>query len=336
VKKEAYYYKIVGESVQCLLCPHFCILTNGQTGICLARKHENGKLIASNYSRICSFQNDPIEKKPLFHFLPGSKSYSFASAGCNLKCLNCQNSSISQNVSEIVESISLTPEKVVELALKSGSQSISYTYTEPLVSYEFTIETARLARKAGLKNCIISAGFINPQPMEELCSYIDAANIDLKVFDDSIYKKLNKASLFPILETLKMLKQKNIWLEITNLLIPEWTDNLETVKKMCDWLIENRFEETPLHFSRFFPRNKLLNINATSEDLLINAREIAIQAGIKYVYVGNIKGNHNLENTYCPNCKNLLLHRHDFSSTFTDFSHGKCVRCGTSIRGVWQ
>lgn len=284
----ALYFEMVDRGVRCALCPFNCRLKEGQTGVCHTRKNINGKLYALNYGKLCAVHIDPIEKKPLYHFLPGSKTLSIASAGCNLKCLNCQNWSISQASPLEVGDIYMTPAQVVEMAIEHGCPSISYTYTDPIVSYEFVLDTMLLAHERGLKNVIVSAGYINSKPLLIWSKYIDAANIDLKGFDEAVYMKLNGVQLHKVLDTLKKLKEQGVWLEITNLIIPSFTDNIEQINAMCQWLIDNGFHDVPLHFSRFFPTHRLSYLQPTPVEILHKAREIAIQHGIQYVYLGNI------------------------------------------------
>ncbi len=334
-KEAAYYYTLNDKKVKCTLCPHECILFNGQVGICKARKNINGKLITLAYSNPCAINIDPIEKKPLFHFLPHSKTFSIATAGCSLSCKNCQNYSISQANPEETTNYHLSPEDVVARALENKCQSISFTYTEPLVFYEYTLDTAKIAHKNNLKNVIVSSGYINPEPLKKLIPFIDAANIDLKSFDDKIYRKLSSAHLQPVLDTLMTLKENKVWLEITNLIIPGYTDNLYMIDEMCKWLVNNGFEETPLHFSKFFPVYKLSDIEPTPDKIVEKAIDIAYKNGLKYVYAGNIRGN-KYENTYCPQCGEILIDRYGFSAKEKNIQNGKCKICKEKINGIWS
>lgn len=276
--------------MECLLCPHFCVLKEGQTGICRTRENDGGTLYSNAYGNLCSVAVDPIEKKPLYHFLPGSRILSISTAGCNLRCLNCQNWSISQKNPTEVTAYELSPEAIVELALKEGTESIGFTYTEPTVFFEYMLETAKLARQKGVKTVMVSNGYINPEPLKELCAYLDAANIDLKVFDDATYKKLTGAKLKPVLDTLRILKSEYVWLEITNLLVPGYSDDPIRIQEMCNWLVIHGFSDTPLHFSRFFPNFKLPETKPTPVELVHQACEIAKNSGIRLVYAGNMPG----------------------------------------------
>ncbi len=332
---EAQFYTVNSDIVECTLCPHHCKLKNGQSGICKTRQAIDGKLFTLAYGNPCSLNIDPIEKKPLYHFYPASKSFSIATAGCNLGCLNCQNSSISQVSPAEISSYNLSPLEIVEQAVKYKASSISYTYTDPVVYYEYALECSKIARERNIKNVIVSAGYINEEPLRELCKYIDAANIDLKVFDNEVYRKLNKATLAPVLNTLKTLKENNIWLEITNLIIPQWTDNLDTIKRMCNWLLENGFDETPIHFSRFYPQNKLSNVSPTPVATLEKVFAIAKDSGLKYVYLGNVTGS-NGENTYCHICNKLLVERNGYLIARNNIRNGACMFCGTLISGRFE
>lgn len=321
--------------VQCHLCPHECVLHPGQTGICRTRTNHNGELYTQAYGNPCSISIDPIEKKPLFHFFPGSGIYSLSTAGCNFRCLNCQNWQISQASPRTLQHFELTPFEVVQQALRHDTDSIAFTYTEPTVFYEYLLDTASIAKEKGLKTVFISNGFINKKPLAGLMPWLDAANIDLKCFDDEIYRHLDGGRLQPVLDTLKMLKAGGVWLEITNLLVPGYTDSPELILVMCEWLVENGFADTPLHFSRFFPTYKLKDIPSTPETVLIHAKAIAEKCGMKFVYIGNVPDLHG-ENTICPVCRQLLIERVGYSVKSNYIYHGHCVFCGEPIPGVWE
>lgn len=329
---EAKYWTAEDGKVICHLCPHTCQLKPGETGICSTRRNENGRLITLAYGNPVALNIDPVEKKPLYHFFPGSKTYSLATRGCNLRCLNCQNYHISQSAPSNENGPMLSPEAIVQSAIDNHCQSIAYTYTDPVVFFEYATDIATKAKEAGLHNIIISAGYIMPQPLHEWCSVMDAANIDLKCFDESICLKLNGIHLAPVLKTLKELKKAGVWLEITNLLIPEWTDNIHIIKKMCQWLVENGFEDTPLHFSRFYPTYKLSNLPPTPVETIERACQTAKSAGIKYVYPGNVPG-HEADHTYCHVCGRKLITRLGFSVTDNHISNGCCEYCGMLIPG---
>lgn len=333
--KEATYYIFTPKGVKCKLCPQNCTIEEGDLGDCRTRLAYKDKLYSIAYGNPCAVHIDPIEKKPLYHFLPSSLSYSIATAGCNLACLNCQNWTISQKSPYETRNYDLMPEKVVQEAKNYNSKSIAYTYSEPIVFYEYVYDTAKLAHLQGVKNVFISAGYINEKPLRDICKYLDGANIDLKSLDNEIYEMLNAGTLEPILKTLKLLKEEGVWIEITNLVVPSWTDNLDMIKKMCDWLAENGFESYPLHFSRFHPDYKLTNLPPTPVDTLYKAHDIAKNAGLKFVYIGNVPGNE-AQNTACPSCKKNVIERSGYRINKNNISNGKCIHCESEIAGVWE
>jgi pyruvate formate lyase activating enzyme len=267
--------------------------------------------------------------------LPGSRAYSIATAGCNLVCLNCQNWTISQTSPDKTRNYALSPQEVVKECIASGCRSIAYTYSEPVTFYEYVFETATLAKKAGIKNVVKSNGYINPEPLKNLCSVIDAADIDLKAFTDSTYLKLTGGKLQPVLDSLKVYKEMGIWLEITNLVVPTWTDNISEIRSMCKWLSDNGFRNTPIHFSRFYPIHKLEQLPPTPVDILNKAASIATEEGLLYAYTGNVPGSE-LADTKCPGCKTTLVKRQGFRIESNTISEGKCSKCGQAIDGIWN
>ena len=336
--KEAMYYKKIDEpknAVLCGLCPRRCTIPEGKSGFCRARKNIKGTLYALGYSRPCAVHIDPIEKKPFFHVLPKSESFSIASAGCNLRCKFCQNWQISQFSPEETKNAFFTPDKIVEMALKNGCKSIAYTYSEPTNFYEYMLDTAKLARQKGILNVYHSNGYINPAPLKELCKYLDAANIDLKGFTSKYYNELCEGELEPVLETLKILKKEGVWVEITNLVVPGHNDDAGDIKKMCRWIVTNLGVDTPLHFSRFTPMYQLANLPPTPVETLEKARKIAISEGLRYVYIGNVWG-HEGESTYCPKCKKVLVKRVGYTIVENNIRNKKCRFCGMNIPGKWQ
>jgi pyruvate formate lyase activating enzyme len=334
-KKIALFQDESARGIMCRICPNECVLKEGEISKCNNRKVYKSKLYTMAYGNPCSVNIDPIEKKPLYHFFPGSRAFSIATAGCNLVCLNCQNWSISQTSPDKTRNYDLMPEKVVEECSKSKCKSIAYTYSEPITFYEYTIESAAVARKAGIKNVLKSNGYINEEPLRKLCSVIDAANIDLKSFNESTYLKLSGGKLQPVLDSLKILKEMGVWLEITNLVIPTWTDKPEEIRKMCKWLKDNGFANTPLHFSRFYPIYKLEQLPPTHVEILNKAATIAAEEGLKYIYVGNVPGNETA-NTKCPSCNKVVVERQGYRITFNNIVAGKCGNCGTKIDGIWN
>ena len=333
--KEAMYQMETPRGVRCMICPNECTLKEGEWSDCRNRVNKKGKLYTMAYGNPCAVHVDPVEKKPLNHFLPGSRTFSIATAGCNLACLNCQNWTISQTSPTKTQNFDMMPDKVVENTIKYKCESIAYTYSEPVTFYEYTLDTSKLAHQAGLKNIMVSAGYIHEKPLRELCQHLDAANIDLKSFSDNIYMKLNAGKLQPVLYALKIFREEGVWLEITNLIVPNWTDDFDMIKRMCDWLYDNGLYNCPLHFSRFYPQYKLTQLPPTPVSTLEKAREIALAAGMKFVYIGNVPGvNH--ENTYCPKCHKLLIERKGYTITQNHIKNGKCRYCGEPIPGVWQ
>jgi len=332
--KEALFYTKTSAGLKCLKCPNGCVLSKGETGRCRNRVNDNGTMYSIAYGNPCAVHIDPIEKKPLFHFLPSTRAFSVATAGCNLTCLNCQNWEISQVSPKETQNYDLMPGKVVEQCLANKCESIAYTYGEPTTFYEYAFDTATIAREHGIRNVWKSNGYINEQPLRKLCKVIDAANIDLKSFDDDIYRKLNGGTLAPVLRTLKVFHEESVWLEITNLIIPTWTDNFDMLSRMYDWLAANDLAECPVHISRFTPLYKLNQLPLTPISTLEKARELAMKAGIKYVYIGNVPA-HPAENTYCPKCKKLVIERRGFTILQNNVKNGICNFCGAVIRGVW-
>jgi pyruvate formate lyase activating enzyme len=333
--KEASFQVQTPKGVRCMICPNECSIREGESGSCGSRKNFNGTLFSIAYGNPCSVNIDPVEKKPLLHFYPGSLAFSIATAGCNLACLNCQNWTISQTTPDKTRNEDLMPDKVVAGALAGECKSIAYTYSEPVSFYEYTCDTAKIARSKGIKNILVSAGYIHEQPLREMAQYIDAANINLKSFSDEIYTKLNGGRLEPILNTLKVLKEMKVWLEVTNLIIPGWTDNMDMIKKMCIWLHTNGFDDIPLHFNRFHPEYRLTQVPATPVETLIEARNIALETGLHFVYIGNV-ANTDAENTNCPSCHKTVIVRRGYRILQNDIVSGKCSHCGHIIPGHWS
>jgi pyruvate formate lyase activating enzyme len=328
------YTKLDNNLAMCGICPNRCLLSPGDRSVCRSKINMDGVLYSLTYGNPCSVNVDPIEKKPLFHFNPRSKAFSIATTGCNFRCLNCQNWEISQAKPHEVRHHELFPADVIQGAQGTGCASIAYTYSEAVTFFEYMIDTARLAREEGIANLWISNGYINPKPLVELCSVLDAANINLKAFSDAVYRKLNGGRLKPVLNTFKTLHEQKIHFEMTNLVVPGYTDDAEMVKQMCQWILATLGPDYPLHFLRFFPRYKLDRLPATPLSTLIRFRKLAMAEGIRYVYVGNAaypEGN----NTYCHNCKKLLIERMGYFIGTYDLNENRCKYCRTVIPGRW-
>ena len=283
-----YYQRLDDGRVECLLCPHHCKITNGKTGICRSRRNKGGVLVSEVYGKPCSLAIDPIEKKPLYHFHPGTKCLSIACTGCNFRCLNCQNHEISQVSPSEVGHYDLSPQQVVDLCLEHKCPGIAYTYTEPLTYLEYIVDTARLAHENGLWNILVTAGYVCQETLADLLPYLDAANIDLKSFSDDIYQKVSGGHLQPVLDTILAMQKAGVWIELTNLIIPGVNDDMTMIRQMCRWIADNGLSNNPLHFSRFFPRFKMQNVMPTPVQTLKEAKRIAQEEGIKYVYLGNV------------------------------------------------
>ena len=296
--------------------------------------NKDGVLFSLVYGKPCAVHVDPIEKKPFYHFLPSTTAFSLATAGCVLSCKFCQNWQISQAGPEDTDTYDLPPDSVVRQAIFYKCRSISYTYTEPTVFYEYMYDTALIARKYTIKNTMHSCGYMKEKPLRTLSKYMDAANIDLKAFTEDFYGKICGGSLKPVLNSLVVLKEEGVWLEITNLVIPTLNDDMKNIKEMCRWILKNLGPDVPVHFSRFYPSYKLTNLPPTPLETLTEARKAAMDAGLKFVYIGNIR--HEGESTFCPKCRKMLIERVGYFVKLNNISNGKCRFCGTSIAGVWS
>jgi pyruvate formate lyase activating enzyme len=324
------------KKVQCSLCSHRCLILPGKRGICAVRENRDGILYTLVYDRVIAQHVDPIEKKPLFHFLPGSLSYSIATAGCNFRCKHCQNADISQlphDFSGMMPGEEVSPSAIVDAARKNRCKSISYTYTEPTIFFELAYDTARLAAEAGLKNVFVSNGYITPEALKEIKPYLHAANIDLKGYNDDFYKKICGARLQPVLDSIRLYREFGIWIEITTLVIPGHNDSDDELKGIAEF-IKSVGEDIPWHVSRFHPTYKLTDQPVTPIKTLKRARQIGFDAGLRYVYEGNIPGEG--EDTVCWSCKKTLIKRIGFSIRENLIKGGCCDSCGAKIDGVWS
>jgi pyruvate formate lyase activating enzyme len=333
-KLSPYFTPLEKGRIQCQLCPRECVVAAGKRGFCRVRENREGKYYSLVYGNPCAVHVDPIEKKPFYHVLPASSSFSIATAGCNMQCKFCQNWEISQAKPDETYNQSLPPPQAVAWAKRAGCRSIAYTYVEPTIFFEYMIDTAQLAKKEKILNVMHSNGFINPGPLKELCQFLDAANIDLKGFSEDYYRNLTLGELGPVLRALKVLREEKVHIEITNLVVPTQNDDPAEVGRMCAWIRRELGPETPLHFSRFYPLYKLRNLPPTPLSTLERNRQIALEAGLEYVYIGNVPG-HAAESTYCPQCKKVLILRRGYTITEIHLNKGKCSFCGRAITGIW-
>lgn len=334
MKESLYYRKLKNKLVNCSLCPNNCIIQPNSLGSCKARKNIQGKLYSLVYPKPVSIAIDPIEKKPLYHFLPGSNSLSIGTFGCNLHCLHCQNYDISQKSADQSPQKDISPKELIKTAIKNKCKSISYTYNEPTIFYEYVLETATLARKKGIKNIMVTNAYINKEPLKELYPLIDAANIDLKSLDESFYKSICKAKLKPVLDSIKEIAKLGTWIELTNLLIPGYNDNKKQIEKLVKWVKQNLGLKVPLHFSAFYPTYKLLDTPRTYPNKLLEAKEIAKKQGLKHIYLGNTSLPDS-GNTYCPKCNKILIERIGFEVRKNNIGNNSCPLCKEKIDGIF-
>jgi pyruvate formate lyase activating enzyme len=321
--------------VQCELCPKACLMEPGQSGECRVRINLDGTLRSVVYGYPCARHIDPVEKKPLYHFLPGTKIVSIATVGCNLHCRNCQNWDISQANPEDKPAYHLPPEALVQTTKMTKIPSIAYTYTDPIIYYEYTLDSARLAKKENIRNVLVTAGYINAPPWKKLLEFIDAANIDLKSMSDEFYRDICSGTLKPVLDALVIAKSMNVWVEVTNLIIPTLNDSDAELQSLAAWVKQNLGAETPLHFSRFSPQHELRNLPPTPGSTLERARNLALAEGLKHVYIGNLMTDQGM-NTYCENCRTLLIARRGYIILQNRMNKGRCPECNHQTAGVWQ
>ena len=353
--QEALFYEVeVNQRVRCTLCPHYCKIAPGHRGACGVRINRDGVLYTLVADRAISQEVDPIEKKPLFHFLPGSYSYSIATVGCNLRCLFCQNWEISQipkslpgepapfaclplveQAQDWVAGARVTPREVVDAAVRSGCQSVAYTYTEPTIFFELALETAKAARAAGLKNIFVTSGFITPAALRTIAPYLDAANIDLKGFNEAFYKRVCGAQLGPVLDAIRLYKELGVWIELTTLLIPGRNDDATELRRLADFIVSDLGEEVPWHIIRFFPAYKMSHVAITPIETLRRAEQIGREAGLQHVYVGNVFEGGG-EDTYCPGCHTVVIRRTGLMLLENQLKGSTCPNCGRRIAGVWS
>lgn len=333
MKEALFYEKLNNYKVRCFLCMHHCRISNGKRGICGVRENREGALYSLVFGKVVAMHIDPIEKKPLFHVMPSSRSFSIATAGCNFKCQHCQNYDISQSPSERGEipGETMSAQRVVEEAYTSGCESISYTYTEPTIFLEFALDCSRRAKEKGIKNIFVSNGYASPEAVEAAAPYLDAINIDLKG-DDEFYRKICGAKLAPVQETIRLMKKLGVWVEVTTLVIPNHNDSVDTLGAIADFIVSVD-DSIPWHVSRFYPTYKMLDTHGTPVETLRKACEIGRQKGLKYVYQGNIPGEG--ENTYCPYCDTLLIERFGYQVRQYNIEKEMCPECKGTIKGIW-
>jgi len=335
MKEAMFYEKLDEKKVRCFLCAHHCLIKEGKRGICAVRQNKDGTLYSVVYGKLIAMNIDPIEKKPLFHFQPSSTSFSISTIGCNFQCDHCQNFEISQypRLHENILGQDATPESVVQAAQRNSCSSISYTYTEPTIFFEFAYDCARLAHEKGIKNVFVSNGYTSPEATRVIAPYLDGNNIDLKG-DDDFYKNLCSAKLGPVKETIRLMKELGVWVEVTTLIIPDYNDSEEQLRNIAEF-IKSVDVSIPWHVTQFYPTHKLTDKPRTPVKTLRKAREIGFKAGLKYVYEGNVPGE-GRENTYCPKCKELLIERLGFTIMSNKLKDGACSKCGNQIHGVWK
>jgi pyruvate formate lyase activating enzyme len=332
IREARFYERAEGERVRCTACSHYCVVPPGLRGICGVRENREGKLYSLVYGKAVAAEVDPIEKKPLYHFFPGVRAFSVATAGCNLHCRFCQNWQISQmHKTAFVPGFSLPPEELVASAQRERCRVVAYTYTEPIIFVEYALDTAKLAKQAGLANIFVSNGYFSREALEEMAPLIDAINIDLKSFRDPYYRKICGATLQPVLESVERTFRKGIWLEVTTLVIPDLNDSAEELRDIARFLA-GLSREIPWHVSRFFPAYQMADTRPTPESKLIEARNIGKEEGLHHVYTGNLPGAE--DDTLCPGCGELLLERSGLSLIRNRLEHGGCPECGRALAGV--
>jgi len=322
-------------AVRCTLCPRRCAMAPGERGHCEVRQNQDGTLLTLVYGNPCAVNVDPVEKKPFYHVLPGSASFSIATAGCNLDCVFCQNHEISQARPDETMNYDLPPEAVTGYAANYGCRSVAHTYVEPTIFMEYLLDIGALAQKQGLRNVMHSSGYVNPEPLERLCDVLDAACIDLKGFSEDYYREMTGGRLAPVLESLELLRRRGVHLELVTLLVPGKNDDPATLREMCSWIRDTLGPDTPLHFSRFYPMYRLQHVAPTAVADLERARDTAREAGLDYVYIGNVSG-HEAQSTRCPGCDALLVHRDGYRVRVEKLAGGACAECGRKVPGIWS
>ncbi len=346
LREAMYYSKLDEKTVQCQLCFRGCIIRDGQRGFCTNRMNIGGRLYTMVYGRATAIQIDPVEKEPLYHVFPGSRIFCIGTPGCNFRCSFCQNWPLAHGKVEDFEEVDFSPEELVEAAIDHNCTGIHFTYNEPTVFYEYMLEIAKKAKERGLTTAFHSNCAINPEPLRLLLRYMDAVTIDLKSFRASFYEYVTEQStsgpytpssppLDNVLKTLKVIREEGVWLEVVNLVIPTLNDDLEMIREMCTWIRDNLGPDTPLHFNRFFPACRLTKLPPTPVEALERAREIAMEVGLRYVYIGNVPG-HEANSSFCPECKEKVVSRLHFTVLENNLVNGRCKFCGYEIPGIWK
>ena len=334
VRKARYWKKLEHKQIKCQLCPRQCVIDDHERGYCGVRENRGGTYYTLVYARPVTYHTDPIEKKPLFHFYPGSMAFSIATAGCNLNCKFCQNWEISQVTPEQVNSFYMPPDKIAQMAKEYGAKAIAYTYNEPTIFYEYMYDTAEAGHREDVKSVVITAAYIEQEPIKELCKVVDAIKVDLKAFSDQYYKDVVHGELKPVLDAIETIHNQGRWLEIVYLVVPTLNDSEKEIKELSRWIMRNLGPDVPIHFTRFFPQYLLKNLPPTPVATLERCKAIADAEGLHYVYIGNVPGNP-AENTYCPHCGKVLVERIGFTVRSMKIKNGTCPYCGTKIPGIW-
>ena len=333
--KAMFFKKLEGTAIECELCPRHCLVTDLERGYCGVRENQGGEYFTLVHSRACAMNIDPIEKKPLFHFHPGTAAFSVATAGCNVNCKFCQNWDISQSRPEQVTNVELPPKEIVQICQKRAIPTVAYTYSEPVVFYEYMYDTCLEGRKQGIKNVMITGGYIEKEPLKKIIPVMDAIKVDLKAYSEEYYRDIVNGELQPVLEALKIMHEEGIWIEIVYLVVPTLNDSTKELTELCQWVTENLSDQVPIHFTRFHPTYLMTNLPPTPVKTLEKAYDIALQSGLKFPYIGNVPG-HRGEKTYCPVCGRIVIDRSGFRISGLKLDHGKCGYCGGAIPGVWS
>ncbi len=334
-RRADFWEKLENGRVRCTLCPHRCTIPDGRRGACRVRENRDGVLYTLSYGKPCALHTDPVEKKPFYHFLPGSTSLSLSTVGCNMTCLFCQNWQISQSSPEDVETEIVNPGFFAKKAVMAGASSVAFTYGEPVVFVEYAIDIAEAAKTSGVKSLVVSNGYIEREPLLALCSSVDAVKIDLKAFEDGYYRKICGARLAPVLRALAEIKSYGVWLEIVYLMVPTLNDDAETIGRMAKWISAELGPDVPVHFSRFHPAYRLPDLPPTPVSSLETARARCLDAGLNYVYIGNV-ADHAADSTYCRSCSRRIIERSGYRVLSIEMDGDRCRFCGTVQPGIWR